>query len=162
MMLSGSLLFAYLVGSFCGLAANLSPDVVNFRQDLTDLNKFLAANSIPPTLCYQLREYMHHTVFLRRAATGSRLLSDLAPRLRNQVALTINEKWLQKLDLLQHCEEVRSSSLSLSLSLALSLSLSLSLFSLMQTTHITPHTRPSRSLRPQALQPPRSGICSRC
>ena len=47
MMLTGSMLFAYLVGSFCGLAANLSPDIVRFRQDLTDLNKFLTANAIP-------------------------------------------------------------------------------------------------------------------
>ena len=35
MMLSGSLLFAYLVGSFCGLAANLSPEIINFRQVAT-------------------------------------------------------------------------------------------------------------------------------
>lgn len=100
MMLFGSLLFAYLVGSFCGLAANLSPEVVKFRQDLTDLNKFLAANHIPSTLRYQLREYLHQTVYLRRNATGNRLLSEMAPKLRNEVALTINEKSLLKIDLL--------------------------------------------------------------
>ena len=106
MMLFGSLLFAYLVGSFCGVAANLSPDMVRFRQDLTDLNKFLAANSIPSSLRYQLREYMHQTVYLRRNATANRLLTDLAPRLRNEVALTINEKWLEKVELINDdCEE---------------------------------------------------------
>jgi len=100
MMLLGSLLFAYLVGSFCGLAANLSPDTVRFRQDLTDLNKFLTANAIPTSLRYELREYMHQAVALRRAATGNRLLGGLAPKLRNEVALTINEKWLEKIDLI--------------------------------------------------------------
>jgi len=105
MMLSGSLLFAYLVGSFCGLAANLSPDVMRFRQDLTDMNKFLTANAIPPALRYQLREYMHQTVHLRHVATGNRLLSDLAPKLRNEVALQMNERWLQKIDLINdECE----------------------------------------------------------
>jgi len=118
MMLSGSLLFAYLVGSFCGLAANLAPDVVKFRQDLTDLNKFLTANAIPSNLRYQLREYMHQTVFLRRAATGNRLLSDLAPKLRNEVALTMNERWLHKIDLINdECEQ----GLVLELAFALSL-----------------------------------------
>ena len=105
MMLSGSLLFAYLVGSFCGLAANLSPDIVRFRQDLTDLNKFLTANAIPPGLRYQLREYMHQTLHLRTAATGNRLLSGCASRLRNEVALTVNERWLNKIELLNECED---------------------------------------------------------
>ena len=118
MMLSGSLLFAYLVGSFCGLAANLSPDVVSFRQDLTELNRFLAQNSIPNQLRYRLREYMHQTVTLRRAHTSNRLLNELAPKLRNEVALTINRKWLQKIDLLaEGCEEAIVLELAFSLHL---------------------------------------------
>lgn len=89
MMLFGSLLFAYLVGSFCGLAANLSPEVMRFRQDLTDLNKFLTAHHVPAALRYQLREYLHQTVYLRRNATGNRLLSEMAPKLRNEVSLSV-------------------------------------------------------------------------
>eukprot|EP00325_Prymnesiales_sp_UTEX-LB-985_P022207 CAMPEP_0174726532 /NCGR_PEP_ID=MMETSP1094-20130205/47993_1 /TAXON_ID=156173 /ORGANISM="Chrysochromulina brevifilum, Strain UTEX LB 985" /LENGTH=359 /DNA_ID=CAMNT_0015928129 /DNA_START=131 /DNA_END=1206 /DNA_ORIENTATION=- len=119
MMLIGSLVFAYLVGSFCGLAANLSPDVVSFRQDLTDLNRFLKLNAIPTSLRYRLREYMHQTVFLRRAATGNRLLSELAPKLRNEAALCFNGKWLQKIPLLtgSTCEEEAILELAFSLSL---------------------------------------------
>ena len=106
MMLTGSLLYAYLVGSFCGLAANLSPDVLRFRQDLTDLNKFLSAHRVPAGLAYQLREYMHQTLYLRHAATGNRMLTQLASKLRNEVALTIHEKWLFKIELLhEDCEE---------------------------------------------------------
>ena len=78
----------------------------SFRQDLTDLNRFLSANEIPSALRYQLREYMHQSVALRRAATGNRLLVGLAPKLRNEVALQINEKWLHKIDLISdECEE---------------------------------------------------------
>ena len=106
MMLIGSLLFAYLVGSFCGLAANLSPDVMRFRQDLTDLNKFLSTANIPNSLRYELREYMHHGQALRRAQTAKRLLGDFAPKLRNEVALQLNEKWLRRVALLNNeCED---------------------------------------------------------
>ena len=87
--------------------------VNSFHQDLTDLNKFLTANSIPKHLRYELREYMHQTIYLRRAATGNRLLRDLAPKLRNEVALQINEKWLHKIDLIsEECEDVCSSPLA--------------------------------------------------
>ena len=106
MMLIGSLLFAYLVGSFCGLAGNLSPDVMRFRQDLTDLNKFLSTANIPNSLRYELREYMHHGQALRRAQTAKRLLGDFAPKLRNEVALQLNEKWLRRVALLNNeCED---------------------------------------------------------
>jgi len=105
MMLSGSLLFAYLVGSFCGLAANLSPDTMQFRQDLTELNRFLVVNCIPKKLRIELREYMHQSLALRRVATGNRLLSTLAPKLRNEVAWKINKQWLQSIDLINgECE----------------------------------------------------------
>jgi len=105
MMLTGSMLFAYLVGSFCGLAQNLAPDVLQFRQDLTNLNKFLNEHKIAHSLRYELREYMHQSVLLRRADTAHRLLREVAPRLRNEVALAINEKWLYKIDLLnKDCE----------------------------------------------------------
>ena len=115
MMLTGSLLFAYLVGSFCGLAATLSPDVVSFRQDLTDINRFMAENNVPSALRYQLREYMHHATYLRRIATGNRLLMELAPKLRNEVALTINKRWLTKLTLLDSCEEALKLEIAFSL-----------------------------------------------
>jgi len=105
MMFTGSLLYAYLVGSFCGLAANLAPDVVSFRHDLTDLNRFLTQNNIPHQLRFRLREYMHQVVFLRRAATSNRLLDQLAPKLRNEAALCFNGKWLAKIDLLDDIEE---------------------------------------------------------
>ena len=120
MMLFGSLTFAYLIGSFSGLASNLSPDVRRFRQDLTDLNKFLTANHIPSGLRYQLREFLHQTVYLRNNATGNRLLSEMAPKLRNEVALTINKKNLLKIDLLRdECEQGLILELAFSLTLGI-------------------------------------------
>jgi hypothetical protein len=104
MMLLGSLAFAYLVGSFCGLAANLSPEVVSFRQDLTNLNHFLNQNHIPDETRYRLREYMHQSLVLRRAAGGEGLLRKLTPRLRNEAALCFNGKYLNIIELLDTCE----------------------------------------------------------
>ena len=78
-MYIGAVCFAYIVGSFCGVATNLAPDKAQFRIDLSDLNFHMAAENIPPEMQYRLREYMHLTVHLRQGATRVRLLQLLSP-----------------------------------------------------------------------------------
>ena len=56
MMLLGAVLFAQLVGSFCGLASALSPGKAQFRFDLSDLNAVMEAEAVPSGLRFRLRE----------------------------------------------------------------------------------------------------------
>ena len=94
-MYIGAVCFAYIVGSFCGVATNLAPDKAQFRIDLSDLNFHMAAENIPPEMQYRLREYMHMTVHLRQGATRVRLLQLLSPGLAGDFALKMNERWLK-------------------------------------------------------------------
>jgi hypothetical protein len=94
-MFSGAIVFAQIVGSFCGLAASLSPDKAQFRADLSDLNDHMANEEIQPELRYRLREYMHQTVHLRRGQTKLRLLNLLSPGLAGEFAFQMNERWLR-------------------------------------------------------------------
>ena len=66
MMYCGAIFFAYIVGSFCGLASSLAPDKAQFRFDLSDLNWHMEHENIPSDLRYRLREYVHQTVHLRQ------------------------------------------------------------------------------------------------
>jgi hypothetical protein len=77
------------------LAASLSPDKAQFRQDLSDLNQHMSKESIEPELRYRLREYMHQTVHLRAASNKHRLLELLSPALAGEFALRMNERWLK-------------------------------------------------------------------
>jgi len=94
MMLLGAVLFAQLVGSFCGLASALSPGKAQFRFDLSDLNAVMEAEAVPSGLRFRLREYMHQTTHLRQAATRQRILGLLSPGIGGELALNMNEKWL--------------------------------------------------------------------
>ena len=96
-MYIGAVCFAYIVGSFCGVATNLAPDKAQFRIDLSDLNFHMAAENIPPEMQYRLREYMHMTVHLRQGATRVRLLQLLSPGLAGDFALKMNERWLKNI-----------------------------------------------------------------
>jgi hypothetical protein len=56
MMLFGGMLWSQLIGTFCGVAASLSPGVLEFRDMLSHLNSFMASNDLPPEMRYKLRE----------------------------------------------------------------------------------------------------------
>lgn len=96
-MYMGAIIFAQIVGSFCGLAASLSPDKAQFRFDLSDLNHHMEMEKIPIELRYRLREYVHQTVHLRQGETRLRLLKLLSPGLAGEFALKMNERWLRNI-----------------------------------------------------------------
>ena len=98
-MVCGALLFAQLVGSFCGLAASMSPEKKEFRHDMSDLNALMQRENIPLQLRFRLREYMHQSKYLRAAKTRARLLSKLSHGMAGQFALQMGRKWLEVDDL---------------------------------------------------------------
>ena len=104
LMIVGAIVFAQIVGSFCGLAAALSPEKAQFRFDLSDLNYHMSEEDIPAELRYRLREYMHQTVHLRQGKIRVRLLELLSPGLAGEFALKMNDKWLRDLWFLQGLE----------------------------------------------------------
>ncbi len=99
------MLFAQLVGSFCGLASALAPGKAQFRFDLSDLNVVMEQEAIPAALRFRLREYMHQTAHLRQAATRQRLFGLLSPGIGGELALKMNEKWLASVWFLPPPEE---------------------------------------------------------
>ena len=57
LVLFGGMLWARLVGTFCGLAAQLEPEVRERRERLSSLNSFMEDVRLPPFLRFRLREY---------------------------------------------------------------------------------------------------------
>ena len=108
-MLAGAIFFANIVGQFCGLAASLAPEKVQFRYDLSDLNYHMHEEAIPDELRYRLREYFHNTIHLRQGKIRVRLLKLLSPGLAGEFALKMNERWLTDVWFLDgvHCRELQ-------------------------------------------------------
>jgi hypothetical protein len=104
-MLVGALVFAYLIGNFCALASALSPDLAQFRFDLSDLNSIMSKESIPADLRYKLREYMHNTGHLRTSEIRRGLFKKLSPGLAGEFALKMNERWLNQVWFLQMLQQ---------------------------------------------------------
>jgi len=95
LMLVGGCVWGYVIGSFCGVIANLAPATAEFRQNMDDLNVYMAANHVDSGLRVQLRDYFFRTRHLQDTASQARLLSMMSPMLQTELVLAVNRKWVR-------------------------------------------------------------------
>ena len=82
MLLSG-MIWGYLIGTFCGLAASLCPwSRASARTSL--LNYFMRQHHLPSETRVRMREYFHQTIHLRHVDIQSQLLARLSLRCRRR------------------------------------------------------------------------------
>lgn len=115
-MLVSGMMWGYLIGTFCGLAASLSPSVQAFREDLSALNSMMTIYALPNELRYRLREYIHETQHLRNTVARNALLNKLSPAMQGEVQLLVNQKWISRIWFLASAEVELLIELSFSLS----------------------------------------------
>ena len=94
-MLGSGMLWGYLIGVFCALA-NVPPSVKAFRDELSQLNSFMAAYNLPSEVRFRLREFMHETIHLRDAKARTQLIAKLSPAMQGEVALLVNQEWIAR------------------------------------------------------------------
>jgi len=85
--LSGGLVWAFVIGSICGIVSNANPVRIAFEQSMDALNAMLSEQGVSETLRRQLREYLreqqyHH--FLLRARSIS---NHFSPALQGDLIL---------------------------------------------------------------------------
>ena len=115
LMSIGGVLWGYVVGTFCGTIANLSPATREFRTNMDDLNTYMRQNRVDMPLRLRLREYFHRTRHLHDASNQNRLLTMMSPMLQSEVVLAVNRRWLSGVWFLARVESEFLVSLTLSL-----------------------------------------------
>lgn len=104
-MLGSGMMWGYLVGVFCTLAV-ASPSVQAFRDELSQLNAFMAKYHLEPEMRYRLREFFHETVHLRSSEAQTSLLSKLSPSMHGEVSLLVNHRWVSKVWYLRYTQHM--------------------------------------------------------
>lgn len=93
-MLISSLLWAQVIGTFCGVIATFNPEANAFQAKMDELNRFMKRENVPHEMRQRLREYFHQSKHLRLAQTQNALLDDMSPSLMREVTWGVNKEWL--------------------------------------------------------------------
>jgi len=96
-MMIGATAYAFIVGQLCNLIVNLDKEGVNFRNQLSDLNRFMAIQGLPQALQVQVRHFFGHTKAERETKEQAKNLESLSPGLRSLVLISMNQKWMLKI-----------------------------------------------------------------
>ena len=96
LMLIGSMLWAYIIATFCGMIAMMNPTGAAFRNTIDDLNRFMELQALEPEMKRRLREYFHQTKHLQIAQANRKLLAKMSPALAGEVAVKTSERWLKR------------------------------------------------------------------
>jgi len=106
MLLLGSSVWAYVIGSACGIIATLDPASIEYRQTIDELNFFCADQMIPEDLRVELRAYFRSMLYQIRLRRYEGLLGRMSQKLRGDAAYCMCELRVRKVPYLVHpsCE----------------------------------------------------------
>ncbi len=94
-ILLGSVLWAMVVGTICGITATGDPHTIAFQQNMDALNYFLSDMNMPVDLCIRAREYLRNTRDLAKRSSYNELIERLSPALRADVVLHMSRQLLE-------------------------------------------------------------------
>lgn len=86
-MLSGGILWAYIIGSVCGVVSNMDPHETAFRQVYDNLNFMMEDQKITQKLRLRIREYFRECQHMTRVRSYRDLQDKMSGPLRGEVAL---------------------------------------------------------------------------
>lgn len=102
MLLTGSSVWAYVIGSACGIVATLDPAGIEHRQVLDEVNGFCREEGLPEELSVKLRSYFRDLRRVFRSRRHNALLSQMSTRLRGDTAMLMCAHHLKAVPFLVH------------------------------------------------------------
>jgi hypothetical protein len=104
-MFIGGILWAFCLGSFCGIVATLDPDTAAHNQTLDAANRMMVDRHLPREMRHKIRRFFMQSRALRTSQSYLSLLGQLSPMLQREVARESNSRWLAHVMWLQGVSE---------------------------------------------------------
>ena len=95
-MLFSAMLFCYVMGTACGIAANMDPAGVAFHNTMDQLNHFMRDRGLSKSMKIKLRLFFHNTKEMQRTHEERVLMSKMSPLMQGVVALHANTHWIDR------------------------------------------------------------------
>ncbi|CEM39207.1 unnamed protein product [Vitrella brassicaformis CCMP3155] len=96
LMVIGACIWAFIIGTACGILSQLDVYATSFNQTMDELNFMLHDRSIKGDLRRRLRLFFHQSRSLQRLIFYNRLEAQMSPGLQGEMALATNERWISR------------------------------------------------------------------
>ena len=96
MMLFGSMVWAWVIGSLCGILATMNPQATAFQNTMDELEYFMRERNFAQQHRVRLRDFFRQTQDYSRLASYNNLMVKMSVQLRGDTALKIGMSTLQQ------------------------------------------------------------------
>jgi len=100
MLVMGSAVWAFIIGSSCGIIATLDPSAVEYRHTMDELNYFMNDKKFTHEHKVRLRSFFSQTLHRIRSERYETLLGRMSLRLRGETSLTVARSTLRRVNYL--------------------------------------------------------------
>lgn len=97
LMLFSSIVWCYVMGQACSIAATMDPHSIEFKGHMDSLNEFMRDRGLPKTLKVALRTFFHNSRYLQKVQGQGQLIEMMSPLMQSTVALQANKAWLDQI-----------------------------------------------------------------
>lgn len=95
MMVLGTMVWAWVIASLCGILATLDPHATAYRNLMDELNFFMKERNFPQDHRVRLRDFFRHTQDFSRQHSYDKLMLKMSAQLRGDTALRIGTDTLK-------------------------------------------------------------------
>ena len=96
MMLFGSMIWAWVIGSLCGILATLNPHATAYQNTMDELEYFMRERNIAQDHRVRLRDFFRQTQDFSRLSSYNSLMVKMSMQLRGDTALRIGRSTLHR------------------------------------------------------------------
>ena len=85
--LCGAVLWTQILADFCAVASKGEPSEKAFRQNLDELNSFIALHKMPNDISLRMRQFIHAQRYCQREQQLEKSVANLSPALQVEVIM---------------------------------------------------------------------------
>jgi potassium voltage-gated channel Eag-related subfamily H protein 7 len=102
MVIISGISWAILLGQVCGVVAGIGEEESEFRLTMDGLNAMMADHVLPSQMQFRLRSFfLNSKLAQRRVYRQQKLITFMSPGLQGEVVLTLNKKWMEKVNMVK-------------------------------------------------------------
>ena len=96
LMLFSSMMWCYVMGQACGIAAQMDPGTVEFHMIMDQLNRYMRERGLPHDLKIALRSFFHNSRQKLNDQRSADVVALMSPLMKSTTAVVVNQPWLEK------------------------------------------------------------------
>eukprot|EP00397_Hematodinium_sp_SG-2012_P001535 GEMP01001538.1.p1 GENE.GEMP01001538.1~~GEMP01001538.1.p1 ORF type:complete len:1129 (+),score=163.90 GEMP01001538.1:174-3560(+) len=105
-------LWAFCIGSFCGIISTMDPTGTAFTNTIDDVNRMMEKQFLGQSLKRRVRQFFFHSADLYQSQSFQEILEQMPSGLQEEVVRYTNDRWIRRIHWTKNCSDAFAAGLA--------------------------------------------------